>query len=208
MLTYDDLVASLEDSWPVVGLHEHALIESVLPTTHDRTYKVELFPEHPEPLTEENMPPWVEVNFTWSALHQLRSEGRELPPEPLDLTWTYTVSVQGMPERSDHELVRLFQRVVHAAFLRFYPVEAEEMEPVAVDVRRIYQGDGPRLRQAYVQLVSANITDLSDQWAERDPRGLRALIKTEVQLASAIIHGLAEVFAPNGRGSYRPVDAA
>ncbi len=208
MLTYDDLVAALEDAWEAAGLHEHTLTESVQPSSHDRSYKAELFPDHPDPLTEENMPPWVEVAFVWSALHQLRSEGRDIPPEPLDLAWTYTVNVQGMLERNDQELVRLFQRVVQTAFRRFYPAEAEEMEPVIVEVRRIYQGDGVRLRQAYLQLVSINITDLSDQWSEPDPRGLRTVMKTELQFVSAVLHGLTEVFAPNGRGGYRSVDAA
>ncbi|MCG8350303.1 MAG: hypothetical protein MI924_21265 [Chloroflexales bacterium] len=207
MLTYDDLIAGLEDAWIAAGLHEHALIESVIPASHDRNVKVELFPDHPEPLTEENMPPWVELSFTWSALHQLYSEGRDFAPEPLDLIWIYNVPVRGMIDRSDNELVRMFQRVVHAAFQRFYPAEAETMEPIAVEVRRIYQDDGQRLRSVYSHLVSTNLTDLSDQWANRDLHTLHNLMRTEAQLVSTIIHGLTELFAPNGRG-YRSVDTA
>lgn len=209
MLTYDDIVASLEDAWVAVGLHEHSLVESVIPASHDRNYRVELFPEHPEPLTLENMPPWVEVGFTWSALHQIRSERRDIvATPPLDLIWTYTVQVYGMPERSDQELVRLFRKVFHRVFQRFYPDEAAEMEPMGVEVRRIYQGDNQRLLPVYTQLLSTNLTDLSDQWDERDPRVLPELIRMEVQFASALLYALRDAFNPGGHGGYRSVDTA
>lgn len=208
MLTYDDLVTGLEDAWLAVGLHEHAFLESVLPTTHDRNCKVELFPQHPEPLSAETMPPWLELSFTWSAVHQLISEGRELPSEPLDLTWTYTATLPGAQERNDTELVRMFQRAVHNAFQRYYPAEAAEMEPVAVEVRRIYQNTGQKLQLEYLQLVSTTISDLFEQWPDRDMQSLRALLRTELQLASAIIANLSDVFTPRGRGGYQTVDAA
>ncbi|GEM_PF-511612 len=210
MLTYEDLVASLEDAWVAAGLHEHALVESVVPSVHDRSYRVELFPEHSDPLTAENIPPWVEVNFTWSALHQIRSEHRNIDSEPLDLIWTYTVSAPGMHDHKDSELVRLFQKAFHRAFQRFYPEEAAEVDAPAVEVRRIYQWDraGQRPKPAYIQLVSTNITDLSEQWEERDPRVLANLIQTEVHFAGAFIRALADAFNPGGRGGYRTVDAA
>lgn len=208
MLTYDDLVTGLEDAWLAVGFHEHAFIESVIPATHDRTLKVELFPEHDEPLTNENMPPWLDLSCTWSAVHQLVSEGRELPLEPLDLSWTYTATVVGLQERSDSELVRMFQRAVHSAFQRFYPAEAAEMEPIAVEVRRVYQSNGQKLELDYLQLVSSTVSDLFEQWPDRDMQGLRALLRVEMQLASAIIANLADSFTPKGRGGYKAVDAA
>jgi hypothetical protein len=208
MLTYDDLVSSLEDAWLAVGLHEHTFIESVIPATHDRTCKVELFPEHEEPLTNENIPPWLEIGFTWSAVHQLISEGRELPTEPLDLTWSYTATLQGGQERSDAELVRMFQRAVHSAFVRYYPTEAAEMEPVAVEVRKTYQSDGQKLQIEFIQLVSTTISDIFEQWSDRDLAGLRGLLRIELQLANAIIANLSDVFTPRGRGGYRTVDAA
>ncbi len=208
MLTYDDLVTGLEDAWLAVGFHEHAFIESVLPATHDRTLKVELFPEHDEPLTNENMPPWLDLSYTWSAVHQLISEGRDLPIEPLDLNWTYTATVVGQQERSDAELVRMFQRAVHSAFQRFSPAEAAEMEPVAVEVRRVYMSSGQKLHLEYVQLVSSTVSDLFEQWPDRDLQGLRALLRIEMQLASTIIANLADAFTPKGRGGYKTVDAA
>jgi hypothetical protein len=208
MLTYDDLVSGLEDAWLAVGLHEHAFIESVIPTTHDRTCKIELFPEHEEPLSNENIPPWLEISFTWSAVHQLISEGREIPTEPLDLTWAYTATLLGTQDRNDIELVRMFQRAVQSAFVRYYPAEAAEMEPVAVEVRKIYQNDGQKLQIEYIQLVSTTISDIFEQWSDRDLAGLRALLRVELQLAGAIIANLSDVFTPRGRGGYRTVDAA
>jgi hypothetical protein len=208
MLTYDDLVSGLEDAWLAVGLHEHAFIESVIPATHDRTCKVELFPEHEEPLSNENIPPWLEIGFTWSAVHQLISEGREIPTEPLDLTWAYTATLLGSQERNDIELVRMFQRAVQSAFVRYYPAEAAEMEPVAVEVRRIYQSDGQKLQIEYIQLVSTTVSDIFEQWSDRDLSGLRTLLRVELQLAGAIIANLSDVFTPRGRGGYRTVDAA
>ncbi len=208
MLTYDDLVTGLEDAWLAVGLHEHAFVESVIPATHDRTCKIELFPEHDEPLTQANMPPYLELNFSWTALHQLLAEGRELPPEPLDLTWTYTATVVSQQERSDTELVRMFQRAVLSAFQRFYPAEAAEMEPVAVEVRRVYQSGPQRLQLEYTQLVSSTVSDLFELWPDHDLQSLRSVLRLEMQLAATIIANLSDAFSPHGRGGYRTVDAA
>jgi hypothetical protein len=208
MLTYDDLVTGLEDAWLAVGLHEHAFIESVIPATHDRSCKIELFPEHDEPLSSENMPPYLELSFSWSPAHQLIAEGRELPVEPLDLTWTYTATVASQHERSDLELVRMFQRAVHTAFQRHYPAEAAEMEPIAVEVRRVYMPGAQPLQLDYIQLVSSTISDIFEQWPDRDIAGLRGLLRHELQLASAIINNLADAFSPRGRGGYKTIDAA
>ncbi|RRR75107.1 MAG: hypothetical protein EI684_05485 [Candidatus Viridilinea halotolerans] len=208
MLSYDDLVTGLEDAWLAAGLHEHAFVESVIPATHDRHFKLELFPDHDEPLTNENMPPFLELSFNWSPAHQLLAEGRELPVEPLDLTWIYTATVSAQHERSDLELVRMFQRAVMAAFQRFYPAEASDMEPIAVEVRRVYLPGSQRLQLDYVQLVSSTVSDLFEQWAERDLAGFRMVLRQEFLLASAIINNLTDTFSPNGRGGYKTVDAA
>lgn len=215
MISYDDLIDSLEEAWIQAGLHEHALVESVQPATLDRGYRAELFPEHGEPLTEENMPPWVEVSFTWSAAHQLRAEGRVRESDSLALIWNYMVLVpEARRERGDQELVRLFQKAVFSVLQRFYPGESEEMSHIAVEVRRIYQSDGQRNQQAYVQLLSTNLTDLSEHWQSTDPMALHRSIRTEVQFASAVIQALADVFGPDGQGTgsgnggYRAVDAA
>ena len=108
MITYDDLAGGLEDAWLAAGLHEHAVVESTNPDALERTYRVEIFPEHPEPLTESIAPPWVELTFNWSAAHQLFAERREIPPGVLELAWTYTVDVRNHTDRPDLELVRAF----------------------------------------------------------------------------------------------------
>ncbi len=206
MLSYDDLVNELEEAWVAAGLHEHAIVESIVPAVQDRTYRAELFPDHSETLTEATMPPWVELSFTWSAIHQIRSEGRAVSPDAFEISWLYTITSQTMQERSDQELVRMFQRTAQAVFRRFYPVE--EVEPPNVEVRRIYQNEGTALRLGHIQLVSLNVTDLTDQWSERNPHILRHLVRTEMQLAKALIDAMSETFAPNGRGGYRTVDTA
>ncbi|PDW01752.1 hypothetical protein [Candidatus Viridilinea mediisalina] len=208
MLSYEDLVTGLEDAWLVAGFHEHAFVESVVPATHDRTCRLELFPDHDEPLTSENMPPFLDLSFTWSPAHQLLAEGRSLPVEPLDLTWVYTATVVARYDRSDLELVRMFQRSVMQAFQHYYPAEAADMEPIAVEVRRIYLPGAQAPQLDYIQLVSSTVSDLFEQWGERDLLGLRALLRQEFFLASAIISHLADAFAPHGRGGYTTVDAA
>lgn len=208
MITYDDLVAGLEDAWLAVGLHEHTFIESIIPATQDRVCKVEIYPEHEDPLTSENAPPFLELSFTWSPVHQLLSEGRNLPGEPLDLQWTYTATATIAQERSDTELVRMFQRAVANAFQRFYPAEAAEMEPVMVEVRRVYQGGPERLHLEQTQLVSSTVSDLFELWSDGDLQTLRQVLRIEMQLASTIIANLADAFTPRGRGGYRTVDAA
>ena len=210
MLTYDDLAGGLEDAWIAAGLHEHTLIEAAVPDAHDRTFRAELFPDHPEPLTDATMPPWVEIGFSWTAVHQLRAEGREeLGNEPLEMSWAYNVPVHGIQERSDTEFVRQFRRAVQSAYGRLFPDGGPaESTDVAVEVRRTYTGESKRPVVSYVQLVSTNITDLSELWTVADPSTLRNLLVMEVQFAATVIAALAETFTPGGRGSYRPVDTA
>jgi hypothetical protein len=212
MLSYDDIVEMLERAWHAAGLHEHTLTESVQPDTHTRSYRVELFPEHEDPLTEENIPPWVEVEFSWTAAQQLRSEGRTIEPDALEIVWNYMVFVRStMRTASDIELVRAFQQAVSVALQRFYPNGDERLDSVGVEVRRTYQGDGDRTRLAYVQLVSSNVTDLSEYWHDFDPTMLGRTIRMEVQLASAVIQALHDTFSSGIRGingGYRTVDTA
>jgi hypothetical protein len=76
-------------------------------------------------------------------------------------------------------------------------------------VRRVYHAsNNQRPRLAYIQLVSTNLTDLSEQWNTRDPLSLRQTLRSELQLVSAIVRALADGFYPDGNGSYRTVDTA
>jgi hypothetical protein len=212
MVSYDELVATLEDAWVAAGLHEHALAETYTPATHERGFRAELFPEHDELLDDSTMPPWVELTFVWNAAHQLRAEGREIEHEPLDLNWTYLVLVQmNLRDRTDSELVQMFQRAVQRAMQRVFPNELGEPLFVPVDVRRVYHNNAqhqPVLAQ--IQLVSTNLTDLLEQWNPHDMGALRRAVRREVQLASVILQSLSDTFGgqSNGRGTYRPVETA
>ena len=208
MITYDELAAGLEDAWLMAGLHEHALYENVHPDTLDRSYRVELFPEHPEPLTEGNAPPWVEMSYSWTPSHQLHSEGRDISPGVLELAWTYTVDVQGAGDRSDIDLVRAFNGAVRAALRRVAPDMPGPAEYIAVEVRRGYRTSGEKPTLAYTQMIGTNVTDLSDLWSARSPDALREALRDELLIVAALLHALGETFAPSGLGGYRSVDTA
>jgi hypothetical protein len=208
VITYDELAAGLEDAWLLAGLHDHLLAESVLPDTLERIYRVELFPEHPEPLSEGVSPPWVELSFTWTPAHQLHSEGRELSPGILELAWTYTVDVRGQGDRSDMELTRAFNASVRAALRRAAPDMPTPAEYIAVEVRRGYRSNADKPALAYLQLVGTNVTDLGDLWGDRSPEALREALRDELIIVAALLHSLGETFAPAGLGGYRPVDTA
>ncbi len=208
MITYDELAVGLEDAWLMAGLHEHLLTESVVPETLDRIYRVELFPEHPEPLGETPTPPWVEMTFTWTPAHQLHAEGREISPGPIELAWTYTVDVREQSDRGDYDLTRAFNAAVRSALRRAAPDIPAPAEYVAIEVRRGYRSSNDKPMLAYVQLVGTNVTDLSDLWEDRNPDALREALRDELIIVSALLHALGETFAPSGLGGYRPVDTA
>lgn len=217
MLSYDDLAEGLEEAWVAARLHDHELLESIHPESLDRSYKVVLLPNHPDPLNDDNMPPWLEVGFTWSAEHQTCSDGRShqsTPSESLDITWVYNVMVRGaLRERRDQELVHMFQHAVQTALAQFYPAEISTMPPIPVEVRRIYQSDENHSVLVHVHLISSNITDLSEQWEEPDPMALGHLLRSEFAIASTVIHVLREIFhTPSGGNNnsptYRSVDTA
>ena len=208
MITYDELAVGLEDAWTMAGLHEHLLIESVIPDTLERTYRVEIFPEHPEPLTESVSPPWVEMTYTWTAAHQLHSEGHEVSPGSLELSWTYTVDIYDKSDRNDMELTRAFNAAVRTALRRAAPDMSSPAEYVAIEVRRGYRSSGDKPAPAYVQLVGTNVTDLGDLWSDRNPNALREALRDELIIVAALLHALSETFSPASLGGYRPVDTA
>ncbi len=218
MVSYDELVATLEDAWAAAGLHEHALVEHITPTTLERSFRVELFPEHDELLDDTTMPPWVELTFVWGAVHQLLADGQPLNEEPLDLApldlaWTFMVLVKpNQRTRSDAELVQMFQWAVQQAVQRVAPGDGTSDFYIPVEVRRVYHSDDQRRPLlSHIQLVSTNITDLLEQWVPQDGGSVRRAIRREVQIASAILSSLSTMFdnqPSNGRGLYRPVETA
>lgn len=209
MITYDELANALEDAWIFAGLHDHALVESIIPETLERSYKAELFPEHPEPMTEATSPPWVELAFEWTAAHQVAAEGRPLEPGALEIDWTYTVDLRAMADRSDAELLRSFNAAVRNALRRAIndqvPIPSEY---IAVEIRRGYRADGEKPMLAYAQLVGTNVTDLSDLRRVRMPEEIGELLREELVLVAAVVRALGEMFAPGSVGGYRAVDTA
>jgi hypothetical protein len=208
LISYDELAAGLEDAWIAAGLHEHAILESVNPETLERTYKVEIFPEHPEPLSEQIAPPWVEMSFVWNAGHQLFAEGREMPAGILELAWIYTVDIRNHGDRPDLELVRAFNTAVRAALRRAAPDLPTPSDYIAIEVRRGYRTLSDRPIAAYVQLIGTNVTDLSDLWEARNAEALREVLREELRIVAALLHALGETFTPGGLGGYRSVDTA
>lgn len=208
VITYDELAAGLEDAWIANGLHEHMIVEAVVAETMERTYRAELFPEHPEPLSPMAAPPWVEVHFTWTAAHQVYSEGVEISPGVLELSWTYTVDVRTQVDRGDIELTRAFNAAVRAALRRVAPDMSMAAEYIAVEIRRGYRSIGDRPTPAYIQIVGTNVTDLGDLWNETNPEVLQEALRDELIIVSALLRGLGETFSPSGIGGYRPVDTA
>jgi len=208
VITYEELASGLEDAWLLAGLHDHLIAESVHPDLLERVYRVELFPEHPEPLTDGISPPWVELSFTWTAAHQLHSEGRDTAPGLLELAWTYTVDVRNQSDRTDIDLTRAFTAAVRAALRRAAPDLPTPAEYIAVEVRRGYRTSGERPTLSYVQLVGTNVTDLGDLWEDRTINGLRDALREELGIVAALLHSLGEAFTPGGLGGYRSVDTA
>jgi hypothetical protein len=208
VITYDELAAGLEDAWILAGLHDHLLVENVQPDTLERTYRVELFPEHPEPLTEGTSPPWVELSFTWTPAQQLHSEGREISPGVLELAWTFTVDVRDQGDRTDADLTRAFTAAVRSALRRAAPDMPAPNEYIAIEVRRGYRTSGEKPTLAYIQIVGTNVTDLGDLWADRSPDALREALRDELIIVAALLHALGETFSPSGLGGYRSVDTA
>jgi hypothetical protein len=215
MLNYDLLVAVLESTWETVGFHEHELIESIQPDTLDRSYKADLFPEHPQPLDEEVLVPWVEINFAWNTIHELCSLGHTVNgkvDEPLGIAWLYNVIVRdNMREYSDQELVRVFHRCVQSALSSFV-TDLIETPPIAVEIRRVYHTREQLPELVYVHLVSPNFTDLTEFWTEHNPQGLHDMLLGEFELAHTVIQSLSETFTPaqakHPNRPYQPVDTA
>ncbi len=209
MITYDILANVLEDAWLFAGLHDHQISEQVNPETLERSYRAELFPEHPEPMTPSTTPPWAEVTFTWDAVHQLHSEGHPVGPGMLELSWTYTVDLRFQGDRPDADLARAFQAAVRGALRRAVPDMVESVDYLALEIRRGFRnGANDRPVPAYVQLVGTNVTDLSDLWTERSAESLRDALRDELAIVGTVLRALAETFAPGGLGGYRSVDTA
>jgi len=203
-ILYDDIANHLEEIWSSRGLHDHGIYELINPTTLERTYKAELFPEHGEPLTEQNMPPWVEVSFVWGPVHQQADQPSV--PIPLELTWNYTIPISRADKRSDLELVRDFYHAFGRSLATVYADVVGEDE-LAVEVRRIYLGREGHEPQQLI-LYASGTSDIGDVLLNPSTETLRNTLRDEFIVATALIRHCAERFSPGTVGGYRSVESA
>ncbi|MEM8529821.1 MAG: hypothetical protein AAGF95_03205 [Chloroflexota bacterium] len=194
-MTYDEFAAELEAAWIKAGLHEHLVVESIVPDVFERVYRAELFPDHPESFTAETTPPWVEVSFHWTVKHQVHLEESERESVPLALAWTYTADVRSALDKSDSELIRLFRDAVNSALQGRLDAVSQEAEYIAVEVRRGYRSVHTQPALAYVQLVGTNVTDIGPFWSAGAVKDIRRVFQSECILVAAILQSLKEVFA-------------
>lgn len=192
---YDELAAELEAAWIKAGLHEHLVVESIVPDVLERVYRAELFPDDPEAFTTETTPPWVEVSFQWTVKHQVFLEKSEGSPVPLTLAWTYTADVRSELDRSDSELIRSFQDAVGSALQDKLEAISQEAEYLAVEVRRGYRSIHTHPTLTYVQMIGTNVTDVGHLWSEGAAKDLRSVFQSECALVASILQSLKEVFA-------------
>ncbi len=208
MITYEDIATSLEEAWTTAGLHDHLVAETIQPDSMERVYRAELFPDHPEPMTDANSPPWVELTLTWTPAHQLRADGHDISPGPLDLVWTYTADVRSQPDRSDTDLFRVFNAAVRNALRRVAPEMPDTAAYLGFEMRRGYRPGTDRPALVYTQVVGTNMTDLSDLWGMRQPGMVAEALRDELIVVASLLHAIGETFGPAGSGGYRSASTA
>lgn len=201
---YDDLANHLEEVWSTFGLHDHGIYEQVNPTALERSYKAELFPDHGEPLTEHNIPPWVELSFVWGGAHQSSIE--ESAVLPLELQWNYTITLARHDKRNDHELVQTFHQTLTNALRTIYPDE-NGTDVLAVEVRRAYRSHVSR-EPLNVVLYASGTSDIGDVLTQPSHDSLRTTLREEFMMVSTLLRAFAESFNPGTVGGYRSVESA
>lgn len=204
LLTYEELANTLEETWEHVGLHEHGVNESINPATLERTFRAEIFPEHGEPLTEHNVPPWVEVSFVWGPEQQRASENNT--PVPLELLWNYTITLATHDKRSDGELLKSFMTIVHQTIRKLFQ-QTLDHDMLAVEIRRSYRSSDARELQQLVIFASGG-SDIGDAFAATPPDMLRNILREELLVAANLLRAFADTFSPGSVGGYRSVDSA
>lgn len=204
MLSYEELANTIEEAWEQVGLHEHGVNETINPATLERTFRAEIFPEHGEPLTEQNLPPWVEMSFIWGPEHQRASEGTT--PAPLELLWNYTITLAAHDKRSDSELLKSFMTVVNQTIRKLFQ-QTPDHDMLAIEIRRGYRSAESRELQHMVIYASGG-SDIGDAFAATTPDMIRSILQEEMLVVSSLLRAFAETFSPGSVGGYRSVDSA
>ena len=203
-LSYEELANALEEGWSVIGLHEHDVAEQVNPTTLERTFRAELFPEHGDPLTEHNTPPWVEVTMVWGPAHQVHTG--QMVSVPLELTWEYTITVPPADKRNDNELIRTLQSAIQTSLRKLFHEDVGH-DVLALEVRRAYKAPEARELRC-LEIHARGSSDISDVLTGLGHDHMLIVIQEEYAMVNTLLQTFADTFSPGSVGGYRSVESA
>lgn len=202
-LSYEELVNAFEATWAQVGLHEHDIVEYVTPATLERTFRATLFPDHGEPLTDANMPPWVEATVVWGPAHHLH-EGATLAT-PLEIQWNYTIPLPLSDKRSDQEFAKTAQMTIRQVVRRVFNEDVAH-EVLAIEVRRAFSPDGRTVSALHI--YASGTSDISEVFLTPSSEMMHTVLREECSMAAALVLAFAETFNPGSVGGYRAVESA
>ena len=202
-LSYEELVNAFEEMWAQVGLHEHEIVEYITPATLERTFRAHLFPDHGEPLTEANMPPWVEATLVWGPTHHLH-DGASIQI-PLEIQWNYTIPLPLGEKRTDQEIAKTAHTTIRHAVRRLFNEDVGH-EVLAIEMRRAFAPDSRTL--SALQIYASGTSDNSEVLLTSNHETIHAVLREECGMAAALILAFAEAFNPGSVGGYRAVESA
>lgn len=203
-LSYEELVNAFESTWGPAGLHEHEVVEHITPATLERTFRVHLFPDHGEPLTDANMPPWVEATLVWGPLHQLH-DGNAAIPLPLEIQWNYTIPLPLGEKRTDQEIAKAAHVLIRQVVRRLFNEDVGH-EVLAIELRRAFASDSRSV--SALQLYASGTSDISEVLLTTGSEALHTVLREECSMAAALVMAFAEAFNPGSVGGYRAVESA
>ncbi len=203
-LSYEELINAFEATWGQVGLHEHEIVEYMTPATLERTFRVQLFPDHGEPLTDANMPPWVEATVVWGPAHHLH-DGNAAIPVPLEIQWNYTIPIPLGEKRSDQEIAKAAQTQIRQVVRRLFNEDVGQ-EVLAIEMRRAFAPDSRSVSS--LMLYASGTSDITEVLLTTGSEALHAVLREECSMAVALVLAFAETFNPGSVGGYRAVESA
>lgn len=202
-LSYEEIVNAFESTWSQVGLHEHEIVEYVTPATLERTFRAHLFPDHGEPLTQANMPPWVEATLVWGPTHHVH-DGAEVQI-PLEIQWNYTIPLPLGEKRSDQELAKTAQTTIRQVVRRLFNEDVGH-EVLAIEMRRAFAPDSRSV--SAMHLYASGTSDISEVLLAINHEAMHTVLREECSMAAALVLAFAETFNPGSVGGYRAVESA
>ncbi len=202
-LSYEDLINAFESTWSHVGLHEHDVVEYVTPATLERTFRATLFPDHGEPLTDANMPPWVEATVVWGPSHHIH-DGTVMTT-PLEIQWNYTIPLPLSDKRSDQEFAKTAQTTIRQVVRRLFDEDVGH-EVLAIEIRRAFGADGRSVSAMHI--YASGTSDISEVLLTPSTDAIHTVLREESSMAAALVFAFAETFNPGSVGGYRAVESA